>query len=74
MLMPDLGMLGTGYGMLAADIFMLDAGFEMLDAKLALISPVNRGTPLFPIYFFHLVAAAIFALFRRISRCQMPIW
>ena len=51
--------------MLGADNSMLGAGFDMLDAKM---NGEKSDQELFLIFFDHLVAAAICALFLRLSR------
>jgi hypothetical protein len=65
MLAAGFEMLGANYWMLGADNFMLGAGFDMLDAKM---NGEKSDQELFLIFFDHLVAAAICALFLRLSR------
>jgi len=65
MLAADFGMLGANHWMLGADNFMLGAGFDMLDAK---VNGEKSDQELFSLFFDHLAAAAICALFLRLSR------
>ena len=65
MLAADFGMLGANHWMLGADNFMLGAGFDMLDAKM---NGEKSDQELFSLFFDHLAAAAICALFLRLSR------